>query len=140
MLIKIIAGFAVGVLLLFSACTIAVLNAGVGSIHINSDDVTMRLPVPVLAADLALYLTPADVVRGIREDLSPWKDLILSSVHELAECPDATFVEIDTNNERILIKKNGTDLIVDVDSQAEGKIYVELPIRSVGRILRFLVE
>lgn len=140
MLIKIISGFAVGVLLLFSACTIAVLNAGVGSVYINDDEVTLWLPVPVLAADLALYLTPADVIRDIREDLHPWKDLILSSVHELDEWPDATFVEIDTRNERILVKKNGTDLIVDVDSQAEGKIYIELPIRSVGRILRFLVE
>jgi hypothetical protein len=140
MLIKIIAGFAVGVLLLFSACTIAVLNAGVGSVHINSDEVTLWLPVPVLAADLALYLTPADVIMDIRENLYPWKDLILSSVSELAECPDATFVEIDANNERILVKKDGTDLIVDVDSQTEGKIYVELPIRSVERILSFLVE
>lgn len=140
MLIKIISGFAVGVLLLFSACTIAVLNAGVGSIHINSDKVALWLPVPVLAADLALYLTPADVISDIRENLHPWKDLILSSVHELAECPDATLVEIDTNNERILVKKDGADLIVDVDSQAEGKLYMELPIRSVERILRSLAE
>jgi hypothetical protein len=69
-----------------------------------------------VAADLALHLTPADVIRDIREDLYPWKDLILSSVHELAEWTNATFVEIGTKNERILVKKNGTDLIVTMIS------------------------
>ena len=127
MLVKIAIGFLATILGLFSACTVVVLNAGVGSVSVKNEEITLWLPLPMVLAE---------AVEDVRRELAPVKGLVLAGVAELLECPDVTLVEVSTPEERVLIQKEGNDLIVDVDSLSEGEVHLELPIRSLERILR----
>ena len=138
MLIKIGIGFLAAFLGLFSACTIVLLQAGVGSVYVDNEDVSLWLPLPMAIVDLGLWVLPKKDLQDVRENLVPVKDLVLAGFHELQNSPDATFVEVKTPDESVLVLKQGNDLVVDVDSRTEGKVRVKLPLHSLERILRTL--
>jgi len=138
MLIKIAIGFLAAFLGLFSACTIVLLQAGVGSVYVDNKDVSLWLPVPMAIVDLGLWVIPKKDLQDVRENLVPVKDLVSAGFHELQNSPDATFVEVKTPDESVLVLKQGSDLVVDVDSRTEGKVRVKLPLHSLERILRTL--
>ena len=75
MLIKIAIGFLATFLGLFSACTVVLLQAGVGSVYVDNEDVTFWLPVPMAAVDLGLLFLPKEELQDVRENLVPVKDL-----------------------------------------------------------------
>ena len=112
MLIKIAVGFLAGFLGLFSACTIVLLQAGVGTVYVKNEDVTLWLPVPMALAELGLWVIPGKELQEVRENLLPVRDLVLASFTELQNCPDAAFVEVKTSEESVLVLKEGNDLIV----------------------------
>ena len=138
MIVKIAIGFLAAILGLFSACTVVVLNAGVGSVSVKNEEISLWLPLPMVLAEAGVWFIPAEELEDVRRDLAPVKGLVLAGVAELEECPDVTLVEVNTPEEKVLILKEGNDLVVDVDSQSEGEVHVKLPIRSVERILRSL--
>jgi len=136
MLIKIAVGCLAAFLGIFSACTVVVLQAGVGSVYVKNEEVTLWLPVPMAAVDLGLWFIPAKELEDVQENLLPVRDVILAGFHELQNIPDATLVEVETPDESVLVLKEGNDLVVDVDSRTDGKVHVKLPLDSLERILR----
>jgi hypothetical protein len=138
MLIKIAIGFLAAFLGLFSACTAVILQAGVGSVYVSNDDVTLWLPVPMAAVDIGLWFIPEKELEDVQESMLPVKDLMLAGFHELQDIPDTTLVEVKTPDESVLVLKEGNDLVVDVDSRSDGKVHVKLPLHSLERILRIV--
>jgi hypothetical protein len=136
MLVKIAVGFLAAFLGVFSACTIGVLQAGIGTVYIKNEDLTLWLPIPMAAADVGLWFIPEKDLMDIRTELAPVKALVLTGFHLLQDLPDSTLVEVKTIDESVFVVKEGNDLIVDVDSRTEGRIHVELPLHSLERILR----
>jgi len=138
MLVKIAVGFLAAFLGLFSACTVVLLQTGVGSVYVDNEDVSLWLPLPMALAEIGLWCIPKEERRQVREELAPVKDLVLAGVQELQNCPDATLVEVKTPDESVSVLKEGNDLVIDVDSRSDGKVRVELPIHSLERILHSL--
>lgn len=136
MIVKIAVGFLATILGLFSACTVVVLNAGVGSVSLKNEEITLWLPLPMVLAEAGVWFLPSEDLEDVRRELAPVKELVLAGMAELQGCPDAILVEVKTSEETVLIQKEGNDLIVDVDSLSGGEVHLELPIRSLERILR----
>jgi hypothetical protein len=138
MIVKIAVGCLATILGLFSACTVAVLNAGVGSVSVKNEEISLWLPLPMALAEVGVWFVPTEDLANVRGKLAPVKGLVFAGMAELQGSPDVILVEVDTPEETVLIQKEGSDLIVDVDSRSEGEVHLELPIRSLERILRSL--
>lgn len=136
MLVKIAVGFLVAFLSLFTVCTLAVLQGGVGSVYVNNEDVTLWLPVPMIAADLGLWFVPDEELEKIRLEMEPVKEFVLAGFNQLESIPDSTLVQVNTTDESVLVMKRGSDLVIDVESREDGKVYIEMPLHSLERILR----
>ena len=140
MIIKLGVGVLAGILGLVSAGVIALFQGGIATVYVKTSDLTLFVPVPMAAAELALQFAPEEELRQISEDLAPHKDLVLAALHELAECPDAVLVEVRNRDENVLVEKKGTDLIVDVDSPHEAQVHVVVPLHSIERIFETLAD
>ncbi len=140
MIIKLGVGLLAGVLGLVSAGVIALFQGGIATVYVQTSDLTLFIPVPMAAAELALHFAPEEEMQQVREDLAPHKELVLAALQELANCPDAVLVEVRSQDENVLVEKQGSDLIVDVDSPGEAQVHVVVPLRSVERIFEALVD
>jgi hypothetical protein len=138
MLIKIAVAFLAAFLGLFSACTLVLFQAGIGSVYIDNKDLTLWLPLPMAFADLGLWALPEREIQDVRDQLAPVKDLALTTLQALQNSPDAILVEVKTFDESVLVQKEGNDVVIKVDSRVDGKVHVELPLHSLERILRKL--
>jgi len=138
MLIKIAVGFLAAFLALFSACTLVLFQAGIGSVYVDNEDVTLWLPLPTAFADLGLWAVPEREIQDVRDQLAPVKDLVLAAFQELHNAPDVILVEVKTLDETVLVQKEGNDVVIKVDSRVDGKVHVELPLHSLERIVRKL--
>lgn len=124
------------VLVLLGVCAFAIFNAGIGSIYVQNDSVSLWLPIPMIAVDMALRFYPADELNKIQRHLTPIKDIAVAAAGTIEDCPDATFLEAYDHGDSVRIDKIGNVLSIAVDSTTEGKIHVRLPIHSLNRILR----
>ncbi len=140
MIIKLGVGLLAAVLGLISAGVIALFQGGIATVYVQTSELTLFIPVPVAAAELALQFVPEEEMRQVREDLAPHKELVLAALQELSNCPDAVFVKVRSRDENVTVEKKGSDLIVDVDSPGEAKVYVVIPLRSVGSIFAALAD
>jgi len=138
MILKLGVGVLAGVLGLVSAGVIALFQGGIATVYVQTSDLTLFIPVPMAAAELALQFAPEEEMQQVRQELAPHKELILAAFKELRNCPDAVFVEVRSQDENVLVAKKGSDLIVDVDSPDEAQVHVVVPLRSVERILEAL--
>lgn len=114
---------------------VAVQQAGIVYVRVEdkTDGVTLRIPVPLALADIALSFIPPDELREARRELRELEPLIKAVFQNLDDLEDATFVEVHSSTERVLVYKDGDDLIVDVESPDE-RVYVEIPIQGLERI------
>jgi hypothetical protein len=135
-MLKIAVCFLVIVLVLLGVCLFAIFNAGIGSIYVQNDSVSLWLPIPMFAVDMALRFCPADEFNEIQRHITPIKDIAVAAVDTIEDCPDATFLEAYNHGESVRIDKTGDVLTIAVSSTTEGKVRVKLPIRSLNRILR----
>lgn len=140
MIIKLGVGVLAAVLGLVSAGVIALFQGGMATVYVETSELTLFLPVPMAAAELALKLVPEEDLRQISRELAPHKELVLAALHELSNCPDAVLVEVRSPDERVLVEKKGNDLIVDVDDPREAQVHVVVPLESVERIFETVAD
>jgi hypothetical protein len=138
MLIKIGVGLLAVILGLASAGVLALLQGGIATVYVETSELTLFLPVPLAAADIALQFLPEEELQKIREDITPHKELVLAAIQELVECPDSVLVEVQSRDEYVLVEKEGSDLIVKVDEAGEAKVRVAVPMHSIARLFATL--
>ena len=120
----------------------AIYRAGTISVELQSDrgaDWSLRIPAGL--AEVAIALTLATPVRKVGRELQPWSGqlnqvwpVLISSYDQLATAPDFVLVEITSDDERIVVRKQEGRLVVDVDSGGE-EVHVVVPMRTVRRAL-----
>ena len=135
-MLKIAVCFLIIVLVILGVCAFAIFNAGIGSVYIQNDSVSLWLPIPMVAVDMALRFCPVDELNEIQRHITPIKDIAVAAAGTIEDCPDATFLEAYDHGESVRIDKTGNVLSIAVSSATEGKVRVKLPIHSLNRILR----
>lgn len=84
-------------------CPFAIFNAGIGSIYVQNDTVTLWLPIPMLAVDMALRFYPVDELNKVRRYIIPIKDIAIAAVDTIEDWPDTTFLEAYSHGESVRI-------------------------------------
>jgi hypothetical protein len=97
----------------------------------NSD---VRIQVPGAVAQAGLFFVPDVVYAEMADGMDEWGAVVSALKGELENCPDAVFVQVDSDSENVLIRKEGKHLVIDVDSDDET-VHVRVPLGIVSRVL-----
>lgn len=98
------------------------------------------VPVPMLLVSGAIHLIPNTKLDLARERLDQEKiQWVMAATDELARCPDANFLEVQTATEQVLIAKRGSNLLLDLDTP-ENRVYVSVPIHAARNALTNLLS
>lgn len=135
MLLKI----AAGLLAVPLAMVGVVAGTGVAVVDVRDADGThVVVPVPLLLAQVAATLTPAQAtqraMRGM-ERARKFLPLAEEVVAAVAEAPDAELVSVDDGDEHVRIHKVGDEIQIRVTGRRE-KVSVNVPIDLVQKTLR----
>ncbi len=138
MVVKVLAVILGAYLVLFAAFAAAVYATGLIVVDVK-DKVNGRhvlVPVPMLFVHTAVSLIPDHVMKeaNIHNDVDVDMKCVHAAADVLAECPDATFVEVQTHDESVVIAKKGDNITLNVDTQKE-KVYMRFPVRGMERVV-----
>jgi hypothetical protein len=103
----------------------------------NPDGTRIHVMVPAVFITGGLRFVPGEQLSKASADVRPWLPAIKVASRELARCPDTTLVEVEDRNDRVIVRKRGNSIVVDVDSE-EDTVHVSVPLRSVASIVQEL--
>ncbi len=102
----------------------------------DKDAPRIILPVPLLAAELALaFVPPADLDVPIDDEARRYLPIARELIGELREMPDAEIVRVEDGDELVTVTKKGDVLEVRVKGDNE-RVSVNVPLDSVEEILK----
>jgi hypothetical protein len=139
MLIKLVLGFFAAVVGVLGAGLLFLVQGGFATVYVDNPEMTLYVPVPMRVAELAVAFAPEEELGQVRKDLEPFRELILAALQVLDRCPDAVLVEVHDGSEEVVVEKKGDELIIDVQSAADGHVNVQVPLASVLRIVTAVV-
>jgi len=99
-------------------------------------DITVALPGFVIG--LALRVVPDAALAEGLEEARPWLEVAREAARALGEAGDATLVRIVQPGERVTIATQGGVLVIDVADDNGETVRIEMPLRTVDRIVRRL--
>jgi len=88
-------------------------------------------PVPMLLVRGALRVLPVKSKMHVPAKVSEHRELILAAARTLEDCPDGTFVEVESRRDNVSVKKEGRNLYIDVSSPRE-EVHLQIPIKATG--------
>ncbi|MBU1701834.1 MAG: hypothetical protein KJ970_03215 [Candidatus Eisenbacteria bacterium] len=95
----------------------------------------ISLYIPGFVVQTALGFVPKSALDfDLDPGTEPWIYLAMESISELEKIPDAVFVEVESGNETVLIRKEGINLTIDVENSDE-KVHLSIPMNSVKAVL-----
>jgi hypothetical protein len=116
-----------------------VAGTGVAVVDVKQADGTrIVIPVPLLRAETAAHLAPANATRQAMKNMERaqrYLPVAEEVVAALAEAPDAELVSVDDDSEHVRINKVGSEIQIRVTSRRE-KVAVNVPIDMVQQTLR----
>lgn len=118
-----------------SAGLIALFQAGIATVYVENEDVSLFLPVPVALANISLAFVPEKELKDIRRELEPFKKTIKAALLELRNTPNATLLEVRASDENVIVRTEDGELVVRVDTGNGDKVRVRLPLRAVHHLL-----
>jgi hypothetical protein len=133
---KALAGILGFCFLMFVGMGIVVYQSGIliVNVHDKAEGRHIFVPVPMLLADFGLNFVPNDARMRIHDRIGSHSKMVAAMAEQLSQCPDGTFVEVESGRDHVVVKKSGGDLVVEVNSEDE-EVYLQLPLKPVGRIV-----
>ena len=93
------------------------------------------LPVPLPLAQAALALAPGEARAVDLPALEPYLPAAAALLEALAGQPDFTILEVDEGRDRVLVRKEGDRLVIDVREGENEQVSCRLPLRTARRLL-----
>lgn len=124
------------------ALAAAVVHSGVITVSVvdhSNGGTRIFVPVPAalvnLGVDTLPLWMPAEERRQMQTELAPYREHLLALGRELAEMPDTTLVEVETDDEHVRVIKEGDTFRVIVDSP-DADVRVSIPAHFFHRVLK----
>ncbi len=94
----------------------------------------LYVPVPVALLHAGLLFVPKEEMCEVTREIGQRKELIRGVFEEIDGSPNGSYLEYESLDEQVTVKKEDGDLIVLVDSVSE-KIRVEVPVFAVRNLM-----
>jgi hypothetical protein len=98
------------------------------------DGTHITVPVPLVLARAVLAVAPAEARHIQCEGIGHYRDIALEVADALQDCPDFTIAEIHQRDELVLVRKEGSCVVVDVQDPDE-QVHCRVPLRSAAWVL-----
>jgi len=120
---------------------VAIHHAGfiVIDVHDKANGKRVFAPVPMLFVNLALDVVPEQRLARLSSRLKDKDEWVAAVTRELIECPDGTFVEIESREDQVSVAKKGGNILIDVNSRKE-EVHLRFPIRSTAKAVARIAE
>jgi hypothetical protein len=122
-----------------TAGTAALLSADYVIVDVHEhgkSGVHLTVPVPISLVQTALTLAPEDARRvELPPEAVEHAAAARALVDELRRQPDFELVRVEERDERVLVRKEGDELRVDVDGARGETVHVRLPLRAASEML-----
>ena len=112
---------------------------GVMVVDVKNSDHHIYVPVPMLLVRAAVSAFPSHARIHVPANVREHADTIHAMASALEGCPDGDFVEVVTPREKVLVKKEGRNLHVDVVTRKE-EVHLQIPINATGSLLADLAQ
>jgi hypothetical protein len=105
------------------------------SVQDKTKNRNLFIPVPMLMVNGALHLLPEAKFHFARDRMDDEKlEWLMAATEELANCPDANFVEVQTAREQVLVAKRGANFLVDVNTP-DKNVHLSIPIHATRKAI-----
>lgn len=104
--------------------------------HHGPDPVHIKLPFPLVVADLAAFCVPEDALAEfeVPAEVRAQREVVLTAVKRLGEMPDTTFVRVEDGDTLVVIRKERNTLRIEVDAD-DAVVRCNIPIDGVFEAL-----
>jgi hypothetical protein len=100
------------------------------------DGVNLYIPVPMGLVYPSLHFIPEEArVIEIPEEVSLNREAMLQMVDVIRDCPDGDFVRVETRTENVRIAKEGSDILVLVQTEEEN-VDIRIPLDFFDEMLQ----
>jgi hypothetical protein len=120
-----------GMALLVGATGVMVVDVQEG----GADGTHFVIPVPLVLAQAAMTLAPADAKYIECPEFAPYQDLTEKVLEELDDIPDAVLVEVQEAEESVRVWKEGSLIHVSVEDGGD-QVECRFPIKSALQVVR----
>ena len=108
-------------------------------VKVESDDderVTVNLPFSLLSAAVAMIPEDFKAEGEIDELDMDWNEL-MTLWREIKDAPDATYVTVETPDEKVVVKKEGEFMLIKTSEHSESgaDVDVKLPLAVIDALL-----
>jgi len=93
------------------------------------------VPVPLALGQFGLAFAPAEARCVDLEKAEEWFPVAASVVGELKEQPDFTLVDVRDGESHVVVRKDGANLVVEVDDGPDQQVRCRLPLKTAEKIL-----
>lgn len=119
----------------FLLLAIAVGFTGVALIDVQErDGMHLIIPVPMILAQTALAVVPAEKTYVECPEFAEYVDIAAKVAEELRGAPDFLMVDLTDGNERVLVRKERNDFIIEANDGQET-VFCRIPIKGVQKML-----
>lgn len=96
------------------------------------DAVNLTIPFPLLVGRIATAAVPDAVFEEavMPPEVTQHRELVLTTVKALADCPDTNFVTVDAPDAKVRIDKIGDQIVIDVDAD-DALVTCNVPIEGI---------
>lgn len=118
---------------------LAVMMAASGVVVVDvqeGDGMHIVVPVPLFLAQAALTFAPDEARYVECREFAPYQEMAVRILEELENQPDFVMVEVEDGNQKVIVRKVGKQLVIDVEEGADQQVHVKVPIESALEILR----
>jgi hypothetical protein len=125
---------ALGLLILFTAGIIYVIQAGFAIVRVSTQDTRIWLPVPIALGQLVGKMVALPLKQDEQfQEFWKYREEIGQILHLLPGQPDADFVEVKSAKEQVRIFKRGDSFCIQVTNPNE-QVNARLPIETIERL------
>ena len=119
------------------AVQVAVVRDGVISVHVvekhpGGSRIHLFVPASMIrvGAGAVSIAMPEYERERLRDELEPWRPAIEAALRNLGEIDDVTFVQVETGDEIVEIRKKGEAIVIDAVTH-DADVHVSVPLASV---------
>jgi len=135
MLVKIGMGLLAAILGITAAGLIAVAQFGFVSLDIQSDDLSLYLPVPLAAVGIGAHFLPRQERDEMQRNIAPYRPALDAVLKELENMPETVLVDVRSRDETVFIGVKQGRFECRVRSQNGERVDIGFPVAGFRKTL-----
>lgn len=94
---------------------------------------------PAILAPIGAHFVPKAKLQEASAQVRPWMPVIRVAITSLREQRDMTLVDVTDQQQHVVVKKFGGDIVVDVVDEGEN-VHVSVPLRAMESTIEVIAE